>query len=497
MEWIGEVIWNLVFLGVVVWVIARVVGRRRGERADGDRPASMRRLFVYGLLFVTLMLSASGAALVLWELAGVAWDGADRDPTALALGLSLVVVAGPAYGLLMRHVRGRLAAGDSERRRLGWAAYLNGSLLVSLVVTTVAAQQLFEGLTGVDDFAVATFAPVVVFAAVWVLHWFRLRPAYGLTGDAYPAAASLTGLVTLAIGAGGLLFVAGDEIYKSVVETVPADHYEPALATWVIAAALGAVIWVGHWLGGYVRAERTPLWHAYVVLVGALGGLLALVVSASTIGNWTLVWFLGDADEVSPSLHFEYVPAAAAAGFLVGVLAWRYHRRVLGRRLAEVRTGPLRTYDYLMAGLGLLAALVGVVLALVALFEAVTPDPVGADTGVANRLILAGTLSVIGAPLWRFFWTRIRRHAATDPEGELGSTVRRAYLVVLFGAGGIAVLVGLIAVVFVCLEDLLDGTFGSATVRSFRVGAAVVATVVGVAWYHLGVFRADRADLDG
>jgi hypothetical protein len=495
MEWVGAVIPNLVFLGLIVWAIVRAVGRRREERADVDQAASVRRLFVYGLLFVTLTLSAAGAALVLQELAGTAWDEADDDRSALALGLSLVIVAGPAYGLLLRHGRRRLEEEASERRFLGWAAYLNLSLLVSLIVTTVTAQQLFEGVTGVDDFEVASIAPVVVWGAVWALHWFWLKAAYGLPGDVHLAGGSLTGLVMAVIGVGGLVFVVGNEVYTRVVERVPDGHYEPELASWVIASSIGAVVWSWHWLGGYLRAERSALWHVYVVLIGALGGLVAVVGSAATIAYWTLVWFLGDPSETLSSMHFEYVPAAGAATFVVGAVAWQYHRYVLQRRPEAERTEPLRTYDYLMAGAGLVASVVGVTLALVALLEAATPDPVGTDTHAANRLILAATLSAIGAPLWRFFWARIRRHATADPAGELGAIVRRIYLIVLFGVGGIVVLVSLISVLFVCFEDLLDDTFGGQTVHSFRVGASLVATVAGVAWYHLGVFRSDREAL--
>jgi hypothetical protein len=224
MEWLGfagGIISQLLFYGVIVWVIVRVVrGRRDGE--PGDQAVSVRRLFVYGLMFATVVLTAVGAVLVAQELIGPS-EGPD-DRSALAFGLALVIVAGPAYGLLLRHARRRLGALSSERCSFAWAAYLDLSLLVALVVTTVTAQQLLEGVIGVDEFEAASVVPVVVWGAVWAMHWFWLKAAYGLPGDVHLAAGSLTGLVTLVIGIGGLVYVAGEEIYAGLVDAVPAGH---------------------------------------------------------------------------------------------------------------------------------------------------------------------------------------------------------------------------------------------------------------------------------
>ncbi len=100
---------------------------------------------------------------------------------------------------------------------------------------------------------------------------------------------------------------------------------------------------------------------------------------------------------------------------------------------------------------------------------------------------------MIGLPLWWTFWSRIRGHLEADPTTEIGSLTRRLYLVVLFGVGGLTALISLIVVLFVGIDDLLDATFGGETLDSARVGLALLATVTGVAWYHLGTFRSDRA----
>ena len=483
---------QLAFFGVIGWAIIRLLGRRRGdgEEAEVDRATSVRRFFVYGLMLVTLILGAVGATIAGSTLLTPSWS--DDERSAFALGMAFMLVAGPAYTFLLRLARSRLRDADGERTSLAWAAYFNIALASSLIVSTVTLHIFLAGVFGVDDFEWRRLAPVIVWAAVWAMHWFWLRPAHGLPGDLHLAVGSLTGLVTMMIGLGGVAYVAGEEIYASVVERLPDGHEPPELAIWLIAAGVGAVVWAWHWLGCYLRAERTSLWHVYVLPIGTLGSLAASIASGATITYWAAVWYLGDPQMDLPGEHFEYVPVAAA--FLVaGMATWQYHRTVLQAEGPVDRSEPLRTYDYLMASSGLVATIIGATLALVALFESIAARITGDPSDVVNSLILAVILGLIGLPLWWMFWSRIRGHLKADPTTEIGSMTRRLYLVVLFGAGGLTALISLIVVLFVGIEDLLDGTFGGETLDSARVGLALLTTVTGVAWYHLGVFRSDRA----
>ena len=323
------------------------------------------------------------------------------------------------------------------------------------------------------------------------MHWFWLRRFVGLRGDLHLAVGSLSGLVTMVIGIGGVAFVAADEIYTSVVDQVPTGHTSPALGTWLIAIGVGAVVWSWHWLGCYLRAERTSLWYVYVLLIDTLGGLIASMVSGATIAYWTAVWHLGNPEMQLSGEHFEDVPVAAAV-LVVGMATWQYHRTVLHSGDLVERSEPLRVYDYLTAASGLLATVVGATLALVALFESIAARITGGPSDVANGLILAVILGAIGLPMWWTFWSRIRGHLEADPAAEIGSLTRRLYLFMLFGVGGLTALISLIVVLFVGINDLLDGTFGGETLDSARVGLALLATVTGIAWYHLDVFRSDR-----
>ena len=115
---------QLALFGVIVWAVVRLLGQRRedGEGAEVDRATSVRRVFVYGLMLVTLILTAVGATMIGQTLLTTGWSDGER--TALALGLAFTLVAGPVYTLLLRFACGRLRDDVGERTSLAWAAYL-------------------------------------------------------------------------------------------------------------------------------------------------------------------------------------------------------------------------------------------------------------------------------------------------------------------------------------------------------------------------------------
>ena len=483
---------QLALFGLIIWAIARAAGsRRQDDRDEGDRATSVRRLFTYGLLFATLMMTAIGAVEVIRALVGD--TGTADESSVLALGLSLLLVGGCAFGLLLRHVHHRLTDVPGESRSFCWAAYVDLVLLVALIVVVVTTEELMEGVVGLGDFETATIAPVAVWGLVWTTHWFWLRKRYGVPGDLDLASGSLVGLTTLAIGVGGLVTVVGDRIYRWIVEQAPSGYDEPAARRWLIITAIGFAVWSWYWVREYMRHDRTTLWHVHVVLLGSLGGLVAALAATATAAYWLLVWFAGDRAGALPSEHFDIAPVTAGV-VVAGVLTWRYHRHVLQTGEPGPRTDALRAYDHLMAASGFVATIVGATIGLVAIIEMVTPQPSDAP-GVANRLILAITLVTIGAPLWWVFWSPCQQAAAADPVGELGSVVRRVHLIALFGVGALVTIVSLVVVLAIGFEDLFDGRFGGETVRSFRVPLALIITVTSGAWYHLGVYRADRAAL--
>ncbi|NND02483.1 MAG: hypothetical protein HKN91_06830, partial [Acidimicrobiia bacterium] len=125
----------------------------------------------------------------------------------------------------------------------------------------------------------------------------------------------------------------------------------------------------------------------------------------------------------------------------------------------------------------------------------ITPSARIIDTDSDINVVLGSiTLLVTGGPLWWGFWRRIQLIRSAQPESELRSRARRAYLALLFGVGGVTALISLVVAVFRFIEDLLDGNLGGGTFNDIAPALALVLTTGAIAGYHWVVFKEDRAD---
>lgn len=476
----------------VIWLISRAVTARRtagGPGADEpvDLAVSVRRLFLLGLLYVTLVVAAQG----LVELFQEVFAGEDRSTAALARALAFLVVGAPAFGAFVWYVDRRLVAQAEERSSPAWSIYLNAALWTTLVGAMIAAYELIEGLLhGGDDraFRPAELASALIWGGLWAGHWFVLRRRHGVTGDVDQAIGTLTGLAPMAIGAAGMLGVAFDDLYDAFIGDDRLVRGGPSAGAWAATLLVGAVVWAWYWLARYRTAPRTGVWWATVIPVGALTGFVAVVSTAAILIYTTAVWFLGEPRSEDAVRHFDTIPLPTAV-LMVGAASFVHHRSFL--RAETERNDAIRAYDYLLAMAALVTGIVGVVLLLVAVFG------VG-RSAVANNAIAGLTMVGVGAPIWWRFWTVIERHIEADRAqggtAELRTHLRRIYLFSLFGIGGVAVLIAVLAVLTSAFEDLLEGTIDRDTFHRNRVGLAVILAVTGVAWYHFRVFRAERAD---
>ncbi len=483
----------LAVLAFIIWAVVRAVRGHQSEHGERDQAASVRRFFVYAMLFGTMIIVAIGVADCGRELIAVATTAnRPRNNTVLARSLSFLIVGTPAFLLLVRYVLRRLID-PAEQRSASWFLYLNVALLTTLIVSMVSAHELLVGVFGVHRFVWDDLWVFGVWGTTWALHWFWLLRLHPPVSDLHLALGSTVGVGMLAVGLGGLLGSSGGRIYPHLAHGVHPSQSGAALGEWTATLVVGAVVWAWYWLTHYRSAPRTTLWHVVVVPVGSLGGLVTAIASAAVIGFQSLVWFFGQHGATTWSTHFTFLPNAAAA-FLVGVAAWSYHRWELQRVGSPERSDPLRSYDYIASAAGLTAAIVGVVLAVVAFVEAVTPAPRTGPRNSPNRTLAAITLLSIGLPLWALFWSRIKRALLANRSAELRSPVRRIYVIALFGIGSVITMGGLIAVLWGSLQDLLDGNLGGTTIRDVRVGIALVLAVAGAAWFHFNVFRSERQE---
>jgi hypothetical protein len=472
---------------VVVLLVRRSKGSRPGPATDTH---GVRRFFQYLLLYGLLVVVAVGLA----GLLGRFLDGrvlAGQDDVALARNLAFVVVGVPLYTVVALWSRRRLVADPTERASLGWAFYHAAAGLTSLVTAMVSLHQVLSWLIASEPQNRPALARLVVWTAVWGAHWWlhrRLVPPE--RSRLYHLAGSLIGLGTAATGLAELL---GGAVW-TLVFARSGDLLEVG-SQWrggAVTLLVGAPVWVLYWRLTASRDERDPAWLGYVLLAGVGGGLVVTVVAASSALHTTLVWFVGDPRITDASLHFHDVPLAAAAA-AVGLLAWWYHRTVLGEARTVPRTEVQRVYEYLMAGIGLVAAAVGLTILVAAAAEALTRTRTELLSGSAvNTLLGAATVLAVGAPVWWLYWQRAQRAGGSAPVVECSSPTRRTYLVLLLGLGSVTAVVATLVAVYLLFEDAVSGTVGAPTLRSMRFALGILLSTGAVAAYHWAIFQSDR-----
>ena len=482
-------------LGIIVAAVVLVGRRISGKQGSGGPPDihMVRRFFQYLLLFGLLVVTASGLSGLLGRALepGALVSG---DQSELALSVAFTVVGLPLFAALALWSRRRLAEDPREASSLGWTFYSTVAALTSLSVAMFALHDVLAWAARLEAYSGAALARLLVWGALWAGHWWLgthvspapLRRVHLLLG-------SLIGLGTAVAGLSGMLAGAIRVVLGFDQGQLLAGPGDPILRG-TVTFAVGAPVWALYWVRTSSHTERDPLWLGYVLLAGVGGGLVTAITSASTVLHDVLVWLLGEPATTSATVHFQGVPSAAAAA-VVGSVVWWYHRTVLEEAgpVAGGRTEIRRVYEYLMAGIALLAAAGGLTMAVAALIEAATgSSAVLVGQSAVNSLLAAATLLLVGGPVWWFFWRGIQSAARALPEAEHTSPTRRIYLFVLFGLGGVAAVIALLIGVYLLFEDILAGTFGSETIRSLRYAVGVLLTSGTVSAYHWTVYRAER-----
>ncbi|MEA2023042.1 MAG: DUF5671 domain-containing protein [Actinomycetota bacterium] len=477
-----------VFIGLIVFVV-KLVTKRGSSSAEGSG-ISIRRFFQYSIMLVTLAVAAFGVIGILDAIAS-AEPTVTRDTAAIARSIAFVVVGLPVFGGLAFYTRRLLKSTPSESHSLGWIGYLTFALIGSLIFVMSFSIAFIGELLADGDFETMSFISMFVWGGVWFAHWWiARRTADESQMQLHLLAGSAAGLITLAIGAGVAIAAALGEIYDAVLSVTAVGSDAEVIANGVVLFVIGALVWFFYWIVNARSTARSMLWLTYVLLIGVLGGVITAVVGAGTFMFGVLDWLIGDVGSTAASVHFAFIPGAVAA-LLVGVGSWGYHRVVLGSRTQENRTEVDRVYDYLLSGAGLLVAAGGLATLITIGLDALGSQPI-ADSG-GSLSAVAITLLVVGVPLWWRHWSVIRRFRAVRPDEEVSSITRRVYLFMLFGATGLVAVISLIILVFIAVEDLLEGDLGSATINSIAVPVSLIITAGAVAWYHFAVFREDRA----
>ena len=478
-------------IAVVVLVI-RKVSKRATSSSNTAQP--VRLFFQYALAFGLFMIVTVGLAGLLSRALDVS-NIVNADQSSLASNLAFVVVGGPLLAGIIIWLRNSLRENPSEGHGLIPTFFATLAAIVSLLVFLSSAIAALHNVISGDEFLGSTLGRTIVWGTALILvlkisnsvipkNDFRIQY---FVGSFITALAALIGLVQVLGGVLALLLSQQTFFDTQKLALVSPDNpIGIGLGTLVMSGAL----WIYYWIKNANTNKSDTLWLAYVLIAGVGGTLVIAITSLSISLYQVLVWFVGEPASQNAGEHFASIPQSVATAF-AGFLFWWYHKSLLPNE--SERTDVQRTYEYLVSAISLIASAIGISIVIVALIESLTSQVQLAGAGAINTLLGAGTVIVVAGPVWWHFWSRIQSIARAESNAEHSSPVRRIYLFLLFGVGGIVAIVSLITIVVQLFDGILSSNLGANTFSEMRFAIGILISTGIVAGYHWEIYRHEKS----
>ena len=481
----------LIMIAVVVLVI-RKVSKRATSSSNTAQP--VRLFFQYALAFGLFMIVTVGLAGLLSRALDVS-NIVNADQSSLASNLAFVVVGGPLLAGITIWLRNSLRENPSEGHGLIPTFFATLAAIVSLLVFLSSAIAALHNVISGDEVLGSTLGRTIVWGTALILvlkisnsvipkNDFRIQY---FVGSFITALAALIGLVQVLGGVLALLLSQQTFFDTQKLALVSPDNpIGIGLGTLVMSGAL----WIYYWIKNANTNKSDTLWLAYVLIAGVGGTLVIAITSLSISLYQVLVWFIGEPASQNAGEHFASIPQSLATAF-AGFLFWWYHKSLLPNE--SERTDVQRTYEYLVSAISLIASAIGISIVIVALIESLTSQVQLAGAGAINTLLGAGTVIIVAGPVWWHFWSRIQSIARVESNAELSSPVRRIYLFLLFGVGGIVAIVSLITIVVQLFDGILSSNLGANTFSEMRFAIGILISTAIVAGYHWEIYRHEKS----
>ena len=481
----------LIMIAVVVLVI-RKVSKRATSSSNTAQP--VRLFFQYALAFGLFMIVTIGLAGLLSRALDVS-NIVNADQSSLASNLAFVVVGGPLLAGIIIWLRNSLRENPSEGHGLIPTFFATLAAIISLLVFLSSAIAALHNVISGDEVLGSTLGRTIVWGTALILvlkisnsvipkNDFRIQY---FVGSFITALAALIGLVQVLGGVLALLLSQQTFFDTQKLALVSPDNpIGIGLGTLVMSGAL----WIYYWIKNANTNKSDTLWLAYVLIAGVGGTLVIAITSLSISLYQVLVWFVGEPSSQNAGEHFASIPQSVATAF-AGFLFWWYHKSLLPNE--SERTDVQRTYEYLVSAISLIASAIGISIVIVALIESLTSQVQLAGAGAINTLLGAGTVIVVAGPVWWHFWSRIQSIARAESNAEHSSPVRRIYLFLLFGVGGIVAIVSLITIVVQLFDGILSSNLGANTFSEMRFAIGILISTGIVAGYHWEIYRHEKS----
>lgn len=471
--------------------------------------STARRLWLYGVTSIGLIMLASGVGSLLTTVLDLAIAGAPRVEAGLvqrelSLGLALLLIGAPLWFFPWRTVQRSVARSPFEVGSALRKLFLNAIVTVTAIMLLVNGSELLTWLLGGAQrelFSPGGLALLIVAGAVWYFHWLTSE------GEGHPSPAARTlrrwyvyilsgwGLVWLA---SGLVLSINSALLALPVwgQTIVSDGLWTLTLrmsiTWVL---LGALAWAFHWFRMSTGDVDSTLRQVYLYLLAIVGSGVAGLASVSFIVDRILFLAFGGASPLDGS-YFQFLAWTVPLA-MVSAAIWLYHRQ-MAREEAELarerRLSARRVHFYIMSMIGLTAMIAG--LNVIGVLIDIAIDAASSGTVVTEgwwrgQLSTGVALLLVSVPLWLYYWSRVIAITESGGIQEWRARSRRVYLYAIIFAAIAAVAAGLVNIVFQLLSWLLTGS-GSEVLRNSKWSLQSLVVAVPVLVYHWQTARQDQ-----
>ena len=501
------VIIGLIIYGIIVW---RRRASANSQEADQDPGiGTVRRLYFYVVAFVSLMMTATGVVMLIqFILESIAGGAVISDSTVgLAAGVSLLIVGAPLWFFHWRYIQGAVAEQPVETRSILRKLYIYITLAVAGSIAIYTAYDLLNWIFGTEDFNGYSIAAVIIWSTIWAFHWLieeregQPTPETIAIRRLYIYIASLVGLIMLSLGVGRVLYFILLEGYNALAATPllgdESGLWRPTLREMLSVAIIGGAVWALHWLYIARRDYDSAIRQVYLYIFAILGGVMTTLSALGIIIHEILVWALGSVSADSTAEHFEFLPGSVAT-LSVGAALWAYHWyrvRHEADMSASTTLSARRVYTYILTAIGtgtLAVAIFMLVGAALKLILASFADVVVGGDQWKQPLANIITLAVLGGPLWGYYWRNIQLRMQADSDDEILATSRRIFIFAALGAGVLALLGSVSALLFMFLRDLLEVSLSLDTLNDMTEPIAIIAAAAAFLPYYWSVYRLDQ-----
>jgi hypothetical protein len=476
---------------------------------------AIRRIYFYAIALISFEVVLWGTISLLRTI--FAQEVIFPTGSTLARALALILVGVPIFLIHWLWAQ-RAAANDTdEQASTVRAVFFYLVLLFTLIplvqnslalinrsfietVRLARASALFGGSQTVLDNLIAMLMNGVAAAYFWnilrgVWPVLRDRESFADVRRLYRYTWLAYGLLMVIFGANQairfLFLLPGDSIFGAAGRALAING--------IALLMVGSPIWLYTWKtcqdaleDALEQGSNLRLGALYLL---SLAGVVVTLFSAGFLLDALLRPLLGESTNISQFL--QQISSPIAIGLPLAII-WAYYGHWFRQESDSNpeparRAGIKRLYYYVLAPIGLAAAVTGLALLVSFLIDALLASTQWGDL-LRSRLSGALATLLVGLPLWLSAWYRMQSEALA--EGEAGdqarkSLVRRIYLYVVIFAAVIGGMVSAVSLVFTLLDAVLGGGSGGNFLVSVLNSLQLLLIFSGLLVYHIVVMRQD------